>query len=76
MKQKTIFRQLILHVIIPTFFVLLGLAILNFSNTKNILQESTKTENSYISDEIMNIIQFQDLALNVLEEILNEKMKS
>jgi phosphoserine phosphatase RsbU/P len=76
MRQKTIFRQLILYVIIPTFFVLLGLAILNFSNTKKILQEGTKTENTYISDEITNIIQFQDLALNVLEENLNEKMRS
>lgn len=75
MKQKTIFRQLIINVIIPVFIVLLGLAVLNYVNTKKLLLNAAKTENSYISDEITNIIQFQDLALNVLEERLNEKMK-
>lgn len=75
MKQRTIFSQLLINVIIPVFFVLFGLAILNYSNTKKILLNANKTENIYISDEIKNIIQFQDLALDVLEGKLNDNMR-
>ena len=75
MRQKTIFRQLIINVVIPVLFAFLGLAIMNYYNTKKLLLNAYKTENIYISDEIKNIIEFQDLALAVLEERLNEKMQ-
>lgn len=76
MKSTTIFRQLILNVVIPVVIALLILASLNYLQTKNILVQSNKVKNKIIIDEIRHTMEFQDLALSLLEEKLDEQMKT
>jgi phosphoserine phosphatase RsbU/P len=75
MKSTTIFRQLILNIIIPTILALMVLGILNFTHTRNILLDSAKNKNNIISDEITHVLEFQDVALNLLDESLNKKLE-
>ncbi|MCK4664557.1 MAG: SpoIIE family protein phosphatase [Bacteroidales bacterium] len=76
MKQTTtIFKELILNIIIPTVLALLLLGVLNFQHTKNILIKSSSEKNHIISDEITHVLEFQDVALGVLESSLDKKME-
>lgn len=76
MKRTTIFRQLILNIIIPTVLALLILGILNFTHTRNILVDAAKDKNQIISDEITHVLEFQDVALNLLDETLNRELEN
>ncbi|HBS88361.1 MAG: hypothetical protein A2W91_17410 [Bacteroidetes bacterium GWF2_38_335] len=75
MKSTTIFKQLILNVVIPVVIALLALAGLNYYQTKNLLIESYDVKNKIIIDEIRHTMEFQDLALGLIEEKLDEKME-
>ena len=75
MKNTTIFKQLILNIVIPAVLALLILGILNFTHTRNILVESAQERNHIISDEITHILEFQDVALNLLDESLDKKLR-
>ncbi len=75
-KTKTIFRQLILNVVLPAILALLILGIINYRNTKNILVESSIAKNHIISDEIVKVLEFQDMALDVLEQSLDKEIKN
>lgn len=74
-KRTTIFRQLIFNVVLPAILGLLILGILNYTHTKNILVESNRTKNKIITDEIRHIHEMQDMAMDILEETLDPKMK-
>ncbi|MBE9467438.1 MAG: SpoIIE family protein phosphatase [Bacteroidetes bacterium] len=74
-KSTTIFRQLIINVVLPAVVALLILGILNYQNTKKILVESSEAKNHIISDEIMKVLEFQDVALDVLEQNLDKKIE-
>ncbi|MCK4345239.1 MAG: SpoIIE family protein phosphatase [Bacteroidales bacterium] len=74
-KRTTIFRQLISNVVIPAVIALLVLAVINYQNTKRILVESNTNKNSIISDEITKVLEFQDVAFEILETGLTEKMQ-
>jgi serine phosphatase RsbU (regulator of sigma subunit) len=74
-KRTTIFRQLIFNVVLPAVLGLLILGILNYTHTKSILIESNKTKNQIITDEIKHIHEMQDMAMNILEEGLDLKMR-
>ena len=73
--RTTIFKQLIINVITPVVISLLALAFLNHQHNKKLLEDSNHEKNVIISDEIQNILKFQDLALNILEDPLNTRMK-
>ncbi|HAN18517.1 MAG: hypothetical protein A2X13_08190 [Bacteroidetes bacterium GWC2_33_15] len=75
MRRTTIFKQLILNVVIPAVLALLIMGFFNYTQTKNNLIESINTKNKIISNEIFQFMEFQDVALNILEENLNVKMK-
>ena len=75
-KTKTIFQQLILNVVLPAVLALLILGIINYRNTKNILVETSAAKNHIISDEIIKVLEFQDMALDVLEQSLDKKIKN
>ena len=75
MKRTTIFNQLILNVVIPAVLALLVLGFFNYKQTKNNIVESNRVKNEIISAEIIDIMEFQDLVLKVLEERLNKKME-
>lgn len=74
-KQTTIFKQLIFNVVFPAFLALIILGILNYFHTRKILVNGIKTQNEIISDEIQNVLEFQDLALSILELELNRSME-
>ena len=71
----TIFRQLILNIIVPVVIALLMLAILNYQNTKETLLEADKTKSFIISDEIIGILEFQDVALGIIEAPLDIQLE-
>ena len=75
-KKTTIFRQLILNIVLPAVFALLILGVINYRNTKKILVESSVAKNHIISDEIIKVLEFQDVALGVLEQNLDKKIEN
>jgi phosphoserine phosphatase RsbU/P len=74
-KTTTIFKQLILNVIIPVVVALIILGGLNYYNTKKLLDEFNESENKAITEEIYQYLSLQDLALEVIEIDLDERMK-
>lgn len=71
MKQTTVFRQLIYSIVFPVVIALVVLGVYNFRNTRIILREGSQTRNFLISDEITQVLKFQDVTLTVLEDNLN-----
>ncbi len=74
-RQTTIFRQLIFNVVFPAVGALLVLGVLNYQHTKNILIKANRNKNVIISDEIRNIHELQDFALEILQNDLNKRME-
>jgi phosphoserine phosphatase RsbU/P len=74
-KQTTIFRQLIFNVVFPAFMALILLGALNYANIRKILIDGIESQNKIISDEILNVLEFQDVALSILEIELNKRME-
>jgi len=75
-KQTTIFKQLIFNVVFPAFMALILLGLLNYYHTRSILVKNIYTQNQIISDEIKNVLEFQDLALSILENEMNRQMEA
>jgi len=75
MKQTTIFRQLIYNIVFPVIIALFVLGIFNFRTTRSILREGSQTRNFLISDEITQVLKFQDVAMSVLEDNLNPMLE-
>ncbi|MCK4919705.1 MAG: SpoIIE family protein phosphatase [Bacteroidales bacterium] len=74
-KRTTIFRQLIFNIVLPAILALLLLGVLNYQQTKSILVNASENENLIITDEIKHIHEMQDMALDILEEQLDKKMR-
>lgn len=75
-KKTTIFKQLIMNVMVPPILALMLLGILNFNHTRTILVEESTARNYVIGDEIIKVLEFQDVALNLVESRLNERMEA
>ncbi|HSA04648.1 MAG TPA: hypothetical protein P5145_03545, partial [Tenuifilaceae bacterium] len=75
-QQTTIFRQLIYNIVFPVVIALIVLGVINFRNTRNILKESNSTRNNLISNELTQVLRFQDITLSILEENINPKLES
>lgn len=75
-KQKTIFSQLILNVIIPTLIALMVMAFINFTNTKALIQKSNNEKNRIISNEITEVLELQELAISIIEKSMTARMES
>ncbi len=76
MRKTTIFKQLILNVVIPAVSALLILGAFNYSQTKSILIDASDTKSKIISEEIIDIMEIQDVALEIIEQYLNPIMES
>ena len=76
MKQTTIFRQLILNVILPVVMALVVLSVLNYTQTRTILVDNNQKINNYLADEITNVLAFQDESLRLIEERLNIRLEN
>ncbi len=75
-RNTTIFRQLMLSIILPVIVALLALAFINYHNNKQALVEHLKEKNEIISDRIKGILQFQDFGLEIIESRLDERMQA
>jgi serine phosphatase RsbU (regulator of sigma subunit) len=71
----TIFKQLILNVVIPTLLALLAFAIINFVRTRAILAKQTAEKNQLLSNEITKILKFQDFTFKLIDEELGKRLK-
>ncbi|NOZ46866.1 MAG: SpoIIE family protein phosphatase [Chlorobi bacterium] len=72
----TIFRQILISVLIPVLIVLLIVEAINYQNTKSIMVASNSEKNAIISDEIKTIFEFQDISLVMPEDALNMRLKN
>jgi serine phosphatase RsbU (regulator of sigma subunit) len=76
MKLNSIYKQLIINIVLPVIIVLLIVSFFSYKNTKQILDLHNKTEQSFIYDEIKSFVELQFVALSIIEEPLNQKMRS
>ena len=75
-KTTTVFRQLILNIVIPVVLALMILATINYYQTQNILIKSNNVKNEIITNEVRHIIKLQDFALDILEKKMDKRMDS
>lgn len=74
-KRTTIFKQLILNVVIPAIIALLALGVINVQQTWSILEESSKNKSKIISEEIRQIHEMQDMAMRILEKQIEPDLR-
>ena len=74
-KRNTIFKQLILNIIIPVAIALTVVALVNSYMLFDIETSNEEAKNELVTDEIKNILEFQDVALNLIESNLNAKIE-
>ncbi len=75
MRKTTIFKQLILNVVIPAVAALLILGAFNYNQTKSNLIDSIDNKNRIIAEEIIHITEFMELSLEIVEQELNPVME-
>jgi phosphoserine phosphatase RsbU/P len=75
MKQTPIFTQLIYNIVLPVVVALILLGVINFRNTRVMLREQREMRNFLISDELIQVLKFQDITLSILEEKLNSQLE-
>lgn len=74
-RRKTIFRQLIFNIAIPTLIVLLVFAGINFWQTRAFLVKRQDEENRLLSNEVGNILKFQNIAVNLIDNQFTNRIK-
>lgn len=74
-KRTTIFKQLILNIVVPAVLALLVLGVLNVRQTWSILKESSENKSRIISDEIHQVHEMQDMAMRILEKQIEPSLK-
>ncbi len=74
-RKTTIFRQLIFNIAIPTVIALLVIAGINFTRTRTILSTGTAEKNRLLANEVTKILKFQDIATNLIDVQLNNRLK-
>ncbi len=75
MRKTTIFKQLILNVVIPAVSALLILGAFNYTQTKKNLVESIDTKNRLLAEEIIHVTEFMELSLKIVERELDPIME-
>jgi serine phosphatase RsbU (regulator of sigma subunit) len=66
-RKTTIFRQLILNIVVPTLLALLVFAVLNFQHTSTLVKKGIDDKNSMLANEVTKILRFQDIAINIID---------
>lgn len=74
-RKTTIFRQLIFNIAIPTLLALLVFSAINFQRTRSILSSGTAEKNKLLANEVTKILKFQDIATNLIDIQLNNRLK-
>ncbi len=73
-KQKTIFIQLLVNILLPVFFILLVFSLINYYINKNKLQENYIKEQSQITNEVKSLLQVYDQSLQIFEEEIDKEI--
>jgi phosphoserine phosphatase RsbU/P len=71
----SIFSQLILNVAFPTLLALLIFALINFLQTRATLKARSEERNLLISGQVQSVIEFQDMAFELIDKELTDKMR-
>ncbi|MBK7131728.1 MAG: SpoIIE family protein phosphatase [Bacteroidales bacterium] len=74
-RKTTIFRQLIFNIALPTLLALLVFSAINFQRTRSILSSGTAEKNKLLANEVTKILKFQDIATNLIDVQLNNRLK-
>lgn len=74
MGRTTIFNQLVINIVLPVMVILIGLAFVNYYQTKEILVSTYRNKNEIVSQEIQNILRFQDFSLEMIESNLDHQI--
>ncbi|MFH0842442.1 MAG: SpoIIE family protein phosphatase [Bacteroidota bacterium] len=74
-RRTTIFRQLIFNIAVPTLLALLVFSVINFQRTRSILSSGTVEKNKLLANEVTKILKFQDIAINLIDVQLNNRLK-
>lgn len=74
MKKTTIQRQITINVILPVVAALALIAVINYFNTSRLLNNAAENKSLLISEEIKNILEFQDFTTNLIENNLNQQI--
>lgn len=74
-KQQSIFSQLIKNILIPIVIVLITLSILYINYNYQVRTSFNEQKKLILIEELKTLIQFQDIALAMVEEQLTEEMK-
>jgi phosphoserine phosphatase RsbU/P len=74
-RKTTIFRQLIFNIVLPTLAALLVFAVINFQHTSRLISTGNDEKNRMLADEVTKVLRFQDIAINLLEEEYNIRLK-
>lgn len=74
--KTTIFKQLILNLVLPVILSMFILSIINYLNTKRIIDDSNTKQNLIISEGVTKVLEFQDKAFELIEKSMSEKMEA
>jgi phosphoserine phosphatase RsbU/P len=74
-RKTTIFRQLILNIVLPTLMALLVFAVINFQHTSRLISTGNIEKNRMLADEVTKVLRFQDIAINLLDAEYNTRLK-
>ncbi|MBE0676645.1 MAG: SpoIIE family protein phosphatase [Bacteroidales bacterium] len=74
-RTTTIFNQLILNIALPTLLALLVFAVINFQHTRSNLISRSEERNRLISEQVTNVIEFQDIAFELIDQELTRKLE-
>lgn len=76
MQIKSITQKLVLTIVVPLVIILLSLGILNFFETKKIIDQLVQAEQAYIHNEIKSFMELQFVALDIIEEPIQHQMQN
>ena len=71
-KKTTVFRQLLLNIILPLVATLILLAYFNYTRNKELLIAAHEEKNVRIQDEIKSVLSFQDISLESVERDMDK----
>ncbi|MDX9930522.1 MAG: SpoIIE family protein phosphatase, partial [Bacteroidales bacterium] len=75
-RATTIFNQLIFNVAIPTLFALMVFALINFQHTHSTIVSKNEERNRLISEQVTNVIEFQDIAFDLIDQELTRHLET
>lgn len=74
--KTTVFRQLLVNIILPLMATLVLLAFLNYDRNKNLLINAHKERNIRIQNEIKDVLAFQDVSLEPIERDMDKYLRT